>query len=472
MDFRLKITITNSILFILVMGMVIGCDPGSPGPFSSQGKWRVFDSKPESPPPAAQPGRPARAPEPKPEISRRRAPVTKNNDPQALATEKQVNDQVERMKHALEQSPQNDPVISRRPSARAGDSDSLAAKLAAAPEPTPAPPQARPVTPLRTAKGSRGETISGSRPMITPIKRTAPVKGKEPVATPSNSKPQAIRITDIEPVRASDSSPTPIAEPVEIKNAPVSVSAVPANTGAKVEVSDPDNTNASLEVLLYRLEQKIKDRPEDTATQVKLRLVYAMLGQWQQALKEKAGKDTTGGEFGKNLAALVKAFDNSDLTAGQQANQALKIVEQMQDLLRRQADLSICNLQICREVSSFGCFKVMPASYFVTGRSLPVIIYIELENFMSKFLTEKQSYQTLLSMTIEVLAGSGKVCWRQHYEQIEDLANKQRRDFYLAPQVTLPAGLPEGKLRMKVMIEDLNGNKVAQRMLNLEVRGK
>ncbi len=369
----------------------------------------------------------------------------------------------------MEQSAQNDPVVSRRRSARAGDSDSLAAKLAEDPAPTPAQPQVRP---YRSGKGLEREGPISQRPIITPVKRPSPVKNAEPVSPPPKPKPKGIQITDVEPVRSAGPSPVPKVETTEVKKEPSPVPAAPANTAAKVQVPDPENTDASLEMLLYRLEQKIKDRPEDTATQVKLRLVYAILGQWQQALKEKAGKDTTGGEFGKNLAALVKAFDSSDLTAGQQASQALKIVEQMQDLLRRQADLSISNLQVCREVSSFGCYKIMPASYFVTGRSLPVIIYIELENFMSKFLAEKQSYQTLLSMTIEILDGSGKVFWHQHYEQIEDLASKQRRDFYLAPQVTLPAGLPEGKLKMKVMIEDLNGNKVGQRTLNLEVKAK
>jgi hypothetical protein len=471
-------------IFIVGCGVLLGLGPGcAPGsnPFGTGGKWRVFDSKP-APASSAPPARTAKAPERRVAPRNPRAAAHPSTDPQARQAEQQVNDQVERMKQALAGSAKTDPVVNKsRRTARTGDSDSLAAKLAQAPD-TPGSRLPSRAEYSRTTKAPDRKQVNTQRPTITPVKRTREVRKAAPVSespqpqaqTKSQPKPKSegIRITAVEPVEAVTPTPAPTAEPVVVKKAPVILPAAPANTAARVDVPDPQNTNASLDMLLFRLEQKIKDRPEDTATQVKLRLVYAMLGQWQQALKEKAGKDTTGGEFGKNLAALVKIFDSADVAPGQQANQALKIVERMQEWLRDQADLSISTLKLCREVGSYGCFKEMPSGYFVAGRSLPVIVYIELENFRSKYLRDKQNYQTLLSMSIEVLNASGKVCWHQHYEQIEDLANKQRRDFYLAPQITLPAGLPEGKLKMKVMVEDLNGNKVAQRMLDLEIKSQ
>jgi hypothetical protein len=220
------------------------------------------------------------------------------------------------------------------------------------------------------------------------------------------------------------------------------------------------------------LEDKLKDRPEDTATQVKLRLIYAVLGQWQQAMKDKGTKDSTGSEMARNVAALVKAFDNPDMSSAQQANEGLRIIEQMQGLLRRQADLVVKNLELCREVSSFGCFKLMPNEYFVAGKQLPVIVYLELDNFTSKYVSDRKVYQTLLSMTIEVLDESGRSVWRQRYDQIEDTANHQRKDFYLAPQITLPAGLSAGKVKLKITVEDLHGNKVAQRPMDLVLHSR
>jgi hypothetical protein len=144
----------------------------------------------------------------------------------------------------------------------------------------------------------------------------------------------------------------------------------------------------------------------------------------------------------------------------------------MKELLSRQADLVICNMQMCWKVDSYGSFKPMPADYFVTGKKLPVIVYLELENFTSKYLPDKKAYQTLLSMGIEVLDSAGRRVWEDHYDKIEDLASRQRRDFFLGTRVTLPATLPEGKLRLKVTLEDQHGNKSSQKMIDFEVRGK
>ena len=315
---------------------------------------------------------------------------------------------------------------------------------------------------------------STERPVIKPIQKpTATITGIEAKETAQSQ--ETVKILNVEPI-VSEKSVEPI-KPVTLTLAGTTQASIPAdddttktaNQAIKLNIPDPVGASVSLDKLLAKLEVKLKDKPGDTGTQVKLHLVYAMLGQWQQALKDSGGEDKTGGELAKNLAALVKVFDSPNLSSAQQANEAVILLNKLQTIFREQADLVISNTKLCKEVVSFGCYKTMPEEYFASGKRLPVIVYLELENFSSKKI-EEDSYQTLLSLTMELLNSDGKVSWRKHDDKIEDLANKRRRDFYIARLVTLPAGLPAGEYNLKVTVEDLNGNKVSQKMLSFDLK--
>jgi hypothetical protein len=404
-------------------------------------------------------------------------PITTNKAPRDEAdVTRQVNDQVERLKKAYEQSEQTKKsdvtITSVTP---VDDSDSLAAKLTQkSVKKAPAKTQAPAATP---APGAKSE-----HPSITPIGKSASPsiasakKTKTSAASPAQSK--NVKILNVESMEAKKQvmPPTPAPAPtvtVGNKTLPsetITTSDQPANQSIKLDIPDPaDNPSVAMDQLLVKLEKKLQERPDDTSTQVKLRLIYAVLGQWQQALKDNGGKDATDGELARDLVSLVKVFDNPDLAPAQQANEALNLLDRLQELLRRQADLKISSIKFCREVRSFGDYKTMPEEYFIAGKQLPVIVYLELENFTSKKIGT-DNYQTLLSLTMEIVTESGKSCWKQHDDKIEDLANTQRRDFYIARLINLPAGLPAGKLGLRVMVEDLNGNKVTQMNLPFQLR--
>jgi hypothetical protein len=408
------------------------------------------------------------------------SPTTSPSDPQASRAEQTVNDNLKRMKTAYEKSQQSE--NSKNADTRR-DAD-LSAQKSITPPDSKADTSEKPViTPIRhSAKITGIEPVAGARPrhhsspaikLETEKSGTSeivPAVEPQKTAETSEKKPRSI------PVRVTPVQKEPPAEPAKTmeeassaNDAVVIENTHPANQSLKLEIPDPENANASLDKLIMKLEGKLKEHPGDTSTQVKLHLIYAMLGQWQEALKNNGGKDSTGGELAKNLAAIIKVFDNSELSSAEQANQAMKFLNDLQEILRRQADLKINNIQFCREVKNFAYYTTMPKEYFVAGKRLPVIVYFELENFNSKML-KADSYQTLLAVTIEILDKEGRILWRQHDERVEDLANKQRHDFYIARLVTLPAVLPTGKLQLKLTVEDLNGNKVAQKMTLLELK--
>jgi hypothetical protein len=460
------------------MWLVIGC--------ANNGGWLALQTKsPQEFPPAPSqtasdskkaPASPAPGPNMKVSDVRGR-PEVREEAPREVEVTRQVNDQVERLKKAYDQSQQakksDVTITSVTP---VDDSDSLAAKLTQ--KPASAPKKAV-ETPAPKAAAATAE-----RPTIMPIKRPAPVTPAEqpvrkakPVSPQASAETKNVKILNVESVEGKTSqtvkvlppAPAPVEKTQPTVTVPVDPSPKPANQSIKLDIPEPNDPAVAMDQLLTKLEKKLQERPNDTSTQVKLRLVYAVLGQWQQALKDSGGKDTTDGELARDLISLIKVFDNPELAPAQQANEALNLLDRLQELLRRQADLKVSNMQFCREVVSFGCYKAMPVEYFVAGKTLPVIVYLELDNFTSKKLGE-DNYQTLLSLTMEIVTESGKVCWRQHDDKIEDTANKQRRDFYIARLINLPAALPSGKLGLKVTVEDLNGNKVAQRNLPFELK--
>ena len=372
-------------------------------------------------------------------------------DPNPKFVQAKVNDTLERLLKAVEKSKKNHPAQFTPAGETSDDPDSLAAKLTSPSE-------------QQNAYSPQPQKIK-SQPATPAIKKEQPpLKVKAP-------KPK-IKIIKIDPIAVQpERSPTPKPISISPPSEPEVIVAQKhqANKSAKLNIldmeSDPDG---ALQALLKRLEQKMKDRPEDTATQVKFRLIHTLLGQYKQSLK---GDNKNTGNLAVNLADLVKIFESRDLDPSQQANRALEVVNRLQESLKKTADLKIANVQLCREVLSFGSYTIMPKNYFIAGKRRPVIVYIELENFISKYLTDKKLYQTLLSLTIEVLDtnNSNRVCWRHHDEQIEDLSAKQRRDFYIARLITLPATLPSGDLKLKITVEDIHGNKVAQKIIPLKI---
>lgn len=449
---------------LLAGGLLLGgCGTDSSSPFGS-GKWRTFGSAP-SPTPA-----PAAA-----DANRRAEPAkaARREDPTVARTQQKVDSEVERMRQAMEQSlRQSSTGVVAKATPVYESSDSLAAKLAAPQAPPPAAKSESPTT--RPAGSTAADASNAERPVIRRTPR--PAKAETPIAkTPEKAPPGTaarrsapIEITAVEPVNPATPAPRAPSDPV----AETELEPAPANTAAKLDIALTEDPEAAMDRVIRQLEQRVKDRPADTGAQLKLRLIYTVRGQWQQALKDKGEKNTPTDELAKNVASLVKAYESGDGNPAQQANEALRIINRMKEILSRQADLVISNMQLCWKVDSYGSFKVMPADYFVTGKKLPVIVYLELENFTSKYLPDKKAYQTLLSMGIEVLDGTGRRLWGDQYDKIEDLASRQRRDFFLGTRVTLPATLPEGKLQLKVTLEDQHGNKASQKMIAFEMRGK
>jgi len=260
---------------------------------------------------------------------------------------------------------------------------------------------------------------------------------------------------------------------------PISPESTAQSANNAMEIEDAatmsKKTRGDLNAMIARLEDRLAVHPEDVSTQLKLKMLYAAQGQWDQAIQnasvsKSASDGFTANAFADVVAKTLQVYDDTTLSSAEQANRALQLVERMQMMLKQQADLRITELKLCRSVSNFSSYEEMAKEYFVSGKPRPVVVYVEIDNFTSKHDAEAGHYQTLLAMTVELVNANGRVLFRQAYPRIEDPSKRLRRDFYIAPKpVTLPA-MTAGKYTVKVTVEDLLGNKVAQKGTMIEVK--
>lgn len=283
----------------------------------------------------------------------------------------------------------------------------------------------------------------------------------------------AIRSRD--PVKPTERKDPGSAEPLG-KQAPTSQpvsdaasSGHSSNKTTKLPVTVLD-AGPGMSELINQLKRKINDRPQDRGSQVKLKLLYAILGQWELALSDKTDQPSTSTsrKLAESVAKLVQVFDNPLLSSSAQASAALGPIGELHKLLKQEADLKIADLQLCLVVEGYSDYRLVPDGYFRPDRARPVIVYIELDNFASVYVEKRRKYKTSLGLTIRLIDKQGKVRQSWHHEPIEDFARKHRRDFFHAQPVNLPA-MNASEYKLKITVDDLVGDKTTSKILDIAI---
>jgi hypothetical protein len=143
-----------------------------------------------------------------------------------------------------------------------------------------------------------------------------------------------------------------------------------------------------------------------------------------------------------------------------------KVLTEMVERLRGQAELTIPTLALCSKVSGFGVYEPM-TTRFIAGTDHPVIVYCEVENFLSK-LNERQMWETKLSLEVVIYTLDGVAIWSDGKNPVPpDVSRNRRHDFFVIKHLTLPRTLALGRYVMKVSVVDENARRVAEN--NLEI---
>lgn len=116
--------------------------------------------------------------------------------------------------------------------------------------------------------------------------------------------------------------------------------------------------------------------------------------------------------------------------------------------------LHIGKLELCKRVESFGVYDPIDTTSLLVGRSARMIVYVELDHFQSRKVSE-QSYRVQLTQEVTLYnEADGLAVWQQPAVQIQDESRNIRRDFFVVQVVELPARLSVGKYILKVRVTD------------------
>ncbi|MBX3395587.1 MAG: hypothetical protein KF841_09490 [Phycisphaerae bacterium] len=254
----------------------------------------------------------------------------------------------------------------------------------------------------------------------------------------------------------------------------ISVTSAPPASAAPAEISEtaepsvranqPINATDSDDSFNNRIaaqERLVAADPNNLEQQYRLRMMYLIDGQDEKARAEIPGVDADIQQIiTAQIDSLISARSVSGRDPATWATRQLDSIEELRRLVRERADLVVSKIVLCSEVASFGRYTPIEPAEFKVGRRNRTVIYIEIDNFSCR-PTNSGMYRTLLSARQALLTRDGKEVWVQTTDNIEELARRPRRDFYLCTKViTIPSELPPGEYVVKVEVEDILAGKM------------
>ena len=126
------------------------------------------------------------------------------------------------------------------------------------------------------------------------------------------------------------------------------------------------------------------------------------------------------------------------------------------------AALALEKLQFVQQVTSFGVYEQLPASWITPGAEM--LLYVEVRNFTSQKINDQ--YQTNLASRMMIENPQGDVIAKLDFDTMQDASESQRKDFFCRFNFELPPSLVVGqKYVLRLLVRDLTGNQTAQQTL-------
>lgn len=277
-------------------------------------------------------------------------------------------------------------------------------------------------------------------PMPTaPVTTAAPAE-PEPIAASTANKP--VSIDDATPVVASASL---------VSDAPPIRAAVAADQpGARLEAA---------------LAQAIRDYPRDVSTHLDYQLLQFIQGKQAPDLSAIA---TLPEEDQEIVSAVLDSLSNFRHTIRSDSNPLLsRKVKPLMDLgerLRSRADLEVPTVQLCKRVDGYGVYEPIEQR-FVAGQQHQVIVYCEIENFMSQ-LNGQNLWETKVTEELVLYTeNDGLPILREKPVVVPDVCRNRRNDFFIVRKLVLPPTIPVGRYLLKVTVVDQLASRVAEATL-------
>lgn len=204
--------------------------------------------------------------------------------------------------------------------------------------------------------------------------------------------------------------------------------------------------------------------------QVISRLLSLSLDDQQGMLKPIEGLQ--GGEqdyFSYQLSALSDAIDpNANPQASRKWSTVMLNQRKAQNHLASISNLEINNMAFCTEVIDFGVITPFSTNKFSAGAE--VLLYLELDNFVSEKARDGKGYETQLQGGYEVVDNGGRRVVEQSLPADTHICKNIRRDYFIAYRVYLPEKIKPGNYTLKLTIEDMKGHKFGQKDIAFQIQ--
>lgn len=336
--------------------------------------------------------------------------------------------------------------------------DADAAALTA-PGPAPAPPAVAPA-PLDATRMVQWKTDAH----LVELQAAAQARSK-PATRPASLPPPAVpEVQWVEPSEVAMTIGPKQSEDPPHAAMQTSSAAVPAEPLRPARPVADDLENA--------LSRQVANDPRDLAARIDYELLRMLSG---KPVPEMDRINSLSGEDREMVAALLDALINLRANVRGQPNLMLagkiRPLVDLADRLRTQGALRIPTIALCRSVDAFGVYEPLPAARFLAGREQAVIVYCEVENFVTR-LNDQRMWETNLAQEAVLYSDLGQRVWDEKRVPAKDLSRNLRRDFYLARKIRIPGNLPPGRYHLKVTISDNHSSRIAEAGTAIEVAAK
>lgn len=223
------------------------------------------------------------------------------------------------------------------------------------------------------------------------------------------------------------------------------------------------------EAEVAELQSAVLQSPNDIEKQLRLRMLYLAQHREGQALAPIEGTDpATSAKIDEYLAAILPAVragrvDPASITMGQ--------LDQWVEQSQSAKQLRISDAAFCRTIDGFGKYRAYDPPVFPSARMPKFLIYLQVENYVST-RARTGVYRTLLSVQQKLLNSAGVEVWSTLDQEIPDLSNGLRKDFFLAiGPVDFQQVLPPDEYTLVISLRDVLGDTSCEKRMHFRVSG-
>lgn len=167
-------------------------------------------------------------------------------------------------------------------------------------------------------------------------------------------------------------------------------------------------------------------------------------------------------EFFSELGTALRSAESVD-------DSVARAAAELRKALAHEPELTLPAAALCWRVQGFGAFDAFDVNRFLAHAEQQVILYLEIEGFVSDQNDRKQ-WVTEVSQQLEIYSVNDRMpVWSEPWQKAVDATAKIRRDFFTIQRITLPAALSVGSYALKIRVRDERSGAEAEKSVPFEM---